>query len=333
MINPHKILQVGKNACPSVIKAAYKVLIKKTHPDHDGGSSEKAAEINEAYRCLTENDYESDIPEFGSYDMIEKIATGGFGETYKVKHRLLKEFACLKLCAYEYSEEMNKVLLEEAKVVWDLRHYSIPAIRDVLMLEDKRLAIITSYIAGPTLVQVIEKIKTRLDPEHVSWILERVINGLAYLHMHGIVHGDIKPHNIIVQPKTHMATMVDFGLSHDKPGIDNKPKGYTEVFSPPEQIEGFKNPKLKRPLLPESDFYALGMTAIYLLNGSIERTQRKELPDFVPAPMRSFLKELTKANLVDRPDPSRINIQAKWQEIRKESFGSTTSGMKPIPGF
>jgi serine/threonine protein kinase len=89
--------------------------------------------------------------------------------------------------------------------MWDLRHYSIPAARDLIQLDDSTMALVMSYIPGPTLAQVIEK-SGRMDAEHVAWISQRILNALMYMHERGIVHGDLKPQNIIIEPAAAVAS-------------------------------------------------------------------------------------------------------------------------------
>ena len=52
---------------------------------------------------------------------------------------------CIKHAHY-ISPEDEKILMEEARAIWDLRHYGIPVMRDILKLEDKSLALVMSYI-------------------------------------------------------------------------------------------------------------------------------------------------------------------------------------------
>lgn len=329
MSDPYAILEVSPRASFTVIKAAYRALMAENHPDHKG-DDERAKQINAAYALLSDDKkrakYDADQKPkngtfIGNYEVLEQIAEGGFGCTYKGRQNLTQELVCIKHCS-EVSAAHDKVLIQEAKSIWDLRHYALPAMRDIHRLDDGSLALIMSYIEGPTLEQVIEKTK-RLDPEHVAWITERTLNALLYLHHHGVVHGDLKPQNIIVQPKTHSVVLVDFGLAVVKPTASTKSLGYTPVFAPPEQIAG-------KPLLPESDFYSLGMCMVYALSGDINATKRRDVPAVTPDPMCRFIKKLVVNDPLSRP---RNELFEEFLEVRKQSFGRGRTGMKPIPGF
>jgi serine/threonine protein kinase len=326
--DPYKTLEVNNRASQVVIKAAYQALIKKHHPDHSG-SEAKAKELNAAYEILSDSTKRKDFDKeandksgtlIGSYRVLESIAEGGFGSTYKGEHIITKDPVCIKHCSM-VSPAHDAILIQEMKSIWDLRHYALPCMRDLQRLDDGSLALIMSYIPGFTLEQIVEK-AGKLEPETTAWIAERIMNALLYLHHHGVIHGDIKPQNVIIQPSTHSVVLVDFGLAMVRPGSSAKSMGYTPVFASPEQIAG-------KVLLPASDYYSLGMLMVYALNAG-KRMDRKEVPDSVPDPMANFIGSLIKKNVLDRPQD---NLFETFSKVRMDSFGRARSGLRDIPGF
>lgn len=324
----YQTLEVHNRATPSVIKAAYHALIKEAHPDKKGNEA-KAKKLNEAYAVLSDDEKRKEYDQsrnnqtglmIGNFEVLEEIAEGGFGRTYKGEHNLTKELVCIKHCSM-ISAEHDAVLIQEARSIWDLRHYALPVMRDLQRLDDGSLALIMSYIPGYTLEQIVEK-AGKLDAETVAWITERILNALLYLHHHGVIHGDIKPQNIIIQPKTHSVVLIDFGLAMVKPGSSNKSLGYTPIFASPEQIAG-------KTLLPASDYYSVGMMMIYALNGG-KRMEKKEVPASVPDPMANFIASLIKKDVLSRPQE---NLFDDFVKVRHDAFGRARSGMKDIPGF
>ena len=323
----YEILQVDRRATDPVIKAAYHALATKVHPDH-GGSRTAFQRVSEAYETLSDEvkrkayDKRDIGTVIGNYKVLNLIAEGGFGSTYKGEHVITEEPVCIKHCS-EVSAAHDAVLIGEAKAIWDLRHHALPAVRDMHRLEDGSLALIMSYIPGPTLHQIIEKVR-KLDAETVAWITERILNALLYLHHRGVIHGDIKPQNIIVQPEIHMVSLVDFGLSVVKPSGKSKAAGYTPVFAPPEQIAG-------KTLLPESDFYSLGMVMLFALSGgNLKAVERQEVPSSTPEEMCKFIKRLVTRDVLARPSGDLFD---EFREIRQKAFGRARTGMKPIPGL
>lgn len=325
----YELLEISPRARREVIDAAYKALAQIYHPDRTG-DDRVSKSIGEAYQTLKDEKarkkYDRDLGKgvgkvIGSYRILEEIAEGGFGKTYRGEHVMLGTPVCIKH-ASRVSPQDEAILVEEAKAIWDLRHYAIPSIREILKLEDGSLALVMSYIPGPTLDQLLEKHKS-LDAETVCWITERVLNALRYLHFHGVVHGDVKPQNVIVQPDKHMVVLVDYGLSLIRPAADSMAKGYTPFYAPPEQVAGMT-------LLPESDFYSLGMTMIAALGGDLGR---KRVPEDLPDPVCAFVRRLVAHDILDRPRWDNEDLIEELQTVRKRAFGRTSSFGKKIAGL
>lgn len=323
-MDPYKILEVSGNASPEVIHASYHALVKKFSNDEV-----RLRKLNEANELLGDSDKRKKFDNkkstkgkiVGEYKIIEEIAEGGFGKTYKAEHIATGCPVCIKH-ASEVSDTDTEMLIEEARAVWDLRHWGIPAMRNVLKMPDESLALVMSYVPGPTLAQILEMpdYKDGLDPEHVAWITERCLNILKYLHLNGVVHGDIKPQNIIIQPKHHTVVLIDYGLSRVRPTPKDGAKGYTPYFAAPEQIEG------KVPL-PETDFYGLGMSMIFALGGDVERIK---VPETTPDALCALIKRFLKRDVLSRPNWHSEDLCETIQKVRKESFGRKVSHMKPL---
>ena len=330
----YRKIQVHPKADPAVIDAAYKALLKLHAPRAIGDDDRIARELGEAHVILSDtrarrhyDDYQKTLvgikKPMGPYRIVSKIAQGGFGTTYKAEHTRFGKgkFSCIKDCS-EISAHANRILEEECGAIWDLRHFGLPIMRDLLTLEDGSHALVSSWIDGPTLQQVVER-NGRMDPEHVAWITDRVLNTLSYLHHHQVLHGDIKPQNMIIEPKSHIVVLIDYGLSVVKPTATSGSKGHTELFSPPEQVEG------KGPLVPGSDFYSLGMTMLYALGGN-RSIERKEVPVEVPKAMRDFIIKLIVRDVLGRPRYAH-ELFEEFQKVRVVSFGRDHSNMKPLP--
>ncbi|MBI2672918.1 protein kinase, partial [Candidatus Woesearchaeota archaeon] len=232
-----------------------------------------------------------------------------------------EEPVCIKHAHY-VSPQDEEIIRKEAKAIWDLRHHSLPAMRDMFRMDDGSFALVMSYIPGPTLEQIIQK-NGKLDSEHVAWISERALSALWYLHLNGVVHGDVKPQNIIVQPESHAMVLVDYGLAAVKPSSNTKAIGYTPYFASPEQEKGC-------PLVPESDFYSLGMTMIYALGGDVGK---KRVPSNVPDALRDFIADLIVHDVNSRPNWEKANLIEQLADVRTKAFGRRRSSMAKIPNF
>jgi serine/threonine protein kinase len=317
-------LGLTEKASDEVIRAAYRALARKYQSD-----SRRLRIVNAANDVLADHDKKKEYDAkrgrpvgdvVGDYRIIREIAEGGFGKTYHAEHRTAGKPVCIKK-AINLTAEDEALLLEEAQIIWDLRHWGIPAIRDLIRFPDNALGLVMSYVPGPTLAQLVtDKYADGLDPEHVAWITERILNILKYLHMHGVVHGDVKPQNVIVQTEMHTVTLVDYGLSEIKPTSKDESKGYTEYFAAPEAIDG------KTPI-PESDLFGLGMTMIYMLGGDVANIR---VPSTTPEPMAKFIKELIRREPLRRPRVWQEDLCETIKQVREEAFGRVASSMKPL---
>ncbi len=328
--NYYDVLEVSPRARPGVISSAYKVLIDEYRPESGEEDKRVTVLLEEAKDTLLNpkkrEEYDKSRTSLvgkvvGGYRIIEKIADGGFGTTYRGEQIQLGAPVCLKH-GHFISPQDEKLLMEEAAAIWDLRHYSLPTMRDFFKIEDGSPVLVMSYVPGLNLEQIVSKVGG-LDSEHVCWIAERCLSALKYLHYNGVVHGDVKPRNIIVQPDTHTIVLVDFGLSVIRPSVDSKSKGYTPSYAAPEQVKG-------NPLLPESDLYSLAVTMIYALGGDIEA---KRVPSSVPDSLCDFIKKLLVRDVLNRPNWQKEDLCETISKIRQKEFGRKGSNMKPIKGL
>lgn len=333
--NPYAVLQVSPRADDVVIRAAYRALALEHSVDR-GGNEARARDINAAFQLLSDADRRKAYDKahqpgegsvVGNYRITREIAVGGFGTTYEAEHVITGGKACLKHCL-RVSDEYNGVLVQEALALWDLAHFSLPAMRDMIKLDDGSLVLAMTFMKGLTVEEIVRKIG-RMEAIDVAWIVERVLNALLYLHFHGVVHGDLKPQNVIVNDEVHAAYLIDFGLANVRPTGADRAHGFTEDFSPPEQIASAYD-RARRPLVPASDLYSLGMLMIFMLGGGMDAVKKALVPSNVPAPMQAFIKSLIARDPMARPQEEVFDL---FKQVRLESFGKARSGMRRIPGL
>lgn len=246
----------------------------------------------------------------GNYHVGKLISKGGFAYIYHAQHMVLEELACVKQTKTD-SKDHGELLRQEAKILWRLNeHHSIPHSKDFMRIKDGSHVMIMDYIDGKTLDSSIPD-GTRMHPEDVCSITERLLEALFYCHYKGVIHSDIKPGNVIVEPKKRDIKLIDFGLSVYKPKSSTKPLGYTEAFVAPEILEG-------KPPVPETDLYGAGIVMLYALGGN---PLTKDLPADIPIPIKDFCNALLRYNPMDRPNWEKVNLVKALSDVRQEVFG------------
>ncbi len=251
----------------------------------------------------------------GNYHVLKQISAGGCGITLLGEHVLLKEKVCLKLEGTGLPE-MQKLFREEARLLWNLSHESLPAVKDYIETTvggDFVQCIVMNYVEGVSLETEVEK-RGFIDDEHICWIIQRILLALHYLHFHNIVHCDIKPANIIINTPVHLATLVDFGLSIARPEQKSRANGGTEFFMPPEFPAG-------RPPIPESDIYSLGMTAIFLSGGCIGSGNP---PNDMHPELAAFFGRMIRHDPTKRPGGALL-LHDELAKLRQKIFGRTST--------
>ena len=247
---------------------------------------------------------------FKDFTITKVIGEGSFGRTYLAHHSLLGTKVCLKLLL---AEEEGDLFREEATLLAKVRHHLLPSLMGYWEEDDSKV-IALSFLTGSPLDQV-----SPIHDEHICWILDRILEALSYLHYASddpdydrrIIHGDIKPANILLNPREHEAYLVDFGLASQG---RLQAKGGTALFLAPEILRG------EMPL-PSSDLFALGRTAIHMAGGHVHTSQP-------PADMHPLLVQWIDCLVAH--DPSRrfqTADEARIQlfNLREAAFGRTST--------
>lgn len=261
----------------------------------------------------------------GNYEIVRQIGEGGFAYTYLARHTLLGTYACLKQ-NIELDPEDREILLKEAKMLYNLDFYCLATVRDVIELDDESIVVVMRFVDGAELYKLKEEMYPGgIDPEAVCWMTQRLLETMRYLHSESIVHGDIKPQNIILAESrkypgfaSHAAWLVDFGLATLRPKRMTRCPGYTPAFAAPEQLAG-------KPPIPETDVYGLGATMIHTLGGDIGSMT---MPDSVPRRMQEYFSRMVVRQPLRRPSDLG-KLQRELSDMRQKLFGSRASG-KPL---
>jgi serine/threonine-protein kinase len=244
----------------------------------------------------------------GAYKVLKQISEGAFGRTFLGQHSLLGTKVCLK--QEKTGDPTYKQLFEaEARLLWDIRHVSLPTLKDYYDAPEYGQVMAMSFIEGDDLEDLVLK-RGAIDDEHICWILQRVLDALSYLHHRRVIHCDIKPQNIILDIPAHNAVLVDFGLYVADPDARTQPKGGTAFYLPPEFLLGL-------PPLPAADLYSLGMTAVRMSGGDI---RTGVLPKDMHPDLAAFIGGMIRRDPMARPQAAGP-LNDALSALRKKVFG------------
>ncbi len=150
------------------------------------------------------------IPEtLGKYRIIEFLGSGSFGTVYFAEDTILKKNVALKV--QPYRAEKGKELIEEARILFELNHENIVRFFNVEIIEDK-IVLVMEPVKGFTLREVIEK-DAPMRYQDAFAIVKEILKALEYAHSKGLLHGDIKPENVLISAETGKVKLADFGLA------------------------------------------------------------------------------------------------------------------------
>ncbi|XP_047999676.1 LIM domain kinase 1 [Leguminivora glycinivorella] len=149
---------------------------------------------------------------FRACDLLqgELLGSGFFGEVYKVTHRETGEVMVLKQL-YRLDEGAQRNFLKEVAVLRSLSHPNVLRFIGVLY-RDKRLHLVTEYVAGGTLYNLIQDTSIELSWTERVRLARDVAGGVGYLHRMNVIHRDLNSHNCLVR-EDKTVIVADFGLA------------------------------------------------------------------------------------------------------------------------
>jgi eukaryotic-like serine/threonine-protein kinase len=202
--------------------------------------------------------------------------------------------------------EARRRFFEEARTAAGLRHPGVVAIYD---LDETTRTLVMEYVPGGTLRRLLDG--GALPATVVAMLARALLDALGYVHARGIVHGDVKPSNLLLRRPLSDAeapvVIADFGIAHLAGSAlrPDAPAG-TPLYLAPEQFRG-------APSSPATDLYALGAILRELLAGrpmrrhadlTGQRFEAPALPDRRPPDvpeLADLVRRLTATDPAARP--------------------------------
>ena len=268
------------------------------------------------------------------FQLAERLGKGGMGSVYRALDTSLQRYVAVKLLHTrqlgDHESDVNKVL-QEAITQARLNHPNVVTIYYVGRDEDNPFFAM-ELLDGHTLQESLRA--GPLPHDEVLCIAAQIVSALEHATRFGIVHGDIKPANLL-RSQDGTIKLSDFGLASSLESLPNSSLSGTPNYLAPESLDGGTN-------TAQSDIYALGVTLFELTFGRLpfqlrgttlrerletHRTAAIEFPEpwpkAVPAAWRGVLAHLMQKNPQDR--------YATYAHVREElerfqPLGSTPAG-------
>ncbi|MDX1357800.1 MAG: Stk1 family PASTA domain-containing Ser/Thr kinase [Clostridia bacterium] len=196
------------------------------------------------------------------YELLELIGSGGMGHVYKAKDNKLDRTVAVKILKEEYldDEEFVERFHNEAQAAAKLSHSNIVAVFDVGVDRDMHF-IVMELIEGVILSDYVKKME-KLPHEEVFSVSIQIARALVHAHKNGIVHRDIKPHNVLLS-KDGVAKVADFGIAKAATArtftLSGKTVGSVHYISPEQARGGYVDAR--------ADLYSLGAVMYEMLTG------------------------------------------------------------------
>ena len=199
------------------------------------------------------------------YEIMEQIGMGGMARVFRaLDHRLNRQVA-VKILREDLAEdaELRRRFHEESQAVAMLSHPNIVAVYDVSRSSDLEY-IVMELIDGITLKQYMQKKGNKLNWREALHFITQIVKALGHAHSRGIIHRDIKPHNIMVL-RDGSVKVADFGIARVASGghstLTQEALGSVHYISP-EQARGSH-------IDARSDLYSAGVVLYEMITGRL----------------------------------------------------------------
>lgn len=243
----------------------------------------------------------------GLYRLMEKLGEGGMGEVWRARHQLLARPCAIKLIRPELLGEKNREAATErfrleARSIARLSSPNTVRLYDFGVSESGSFYFVMELLTGMDLASLVQQFGP-MEPERAIYVLRQACRSLGEAHAAGLLHRDIKPHNLYLSRlglDCDVLKVLDFGLvkslSDDTAQVTAAGMlNGTPAYMPPERVTGGAADE-------RSDIYSLGCVAYWMLTGR---------PVFTGDPMAAMVHHARTApeppsKVTDRPIPEHL---------------------------
>ncbi|HTU98698.1 MAG TPA: Stk1 family PASTA domain-containing Ser/Thr kinase [Solirubrobacteraceae bacterium] len=199
----------------------------------------------------------------GRYRVVSRLGSGGMADVFLAEDQQLGRKVALKLLHHRFAQDPDFVerFRREAQAAAGLQHPNVVSVYDRGSFDDTYY-IAMEYLPGRSLKALIRQ-EAPLDPLRAIDITIQILKAARFAHRRGVIHRDLKPHNVIVDDSGH-AKVTDFGIARAG-ASDMTETGSimgTAQYLSPEQAQG-------RAVNAASDLYSVGVVLYEMLTGRV----------------------------------------------------------------
>jgi eukaryotic-like serine/threonine-protein kinase len=207
----------------------------------------------------------------GRYRLLGKVGEGGVGTVYKAEHLWMRRPVAIKFLHRKVtsSAEVVKRFAREARLSGQIQNPHCVSVFDFARAPDGTFYLVMEYIHGESLRDLFRREKA-ISLSRAAPIFEQLITALGAAHMVGIVHRDVKPENVMLQPDgdSYFVKILDFGIARRWTAFSDASRDLTvpgrtlgtPEYMAPEQAMG-------QSLDGRADLYAVGCLLFEALAG------------------------------------------------------------------
>ncbi|UCC31832.1 MAG: protein kinase, partial [Phycisphaerales bacterium] len=230
------------------------------------------------------------------YRIVGLLGKGGMGEVYRADDLKLRQPVALKFLPPELANDPRRLerFHNEVRVARQVSHPNVCRVYDIGEVDGEHF-ISMEYVDGEDLASLIRRIG-RLPRDKATQIGRQLCAGLAAAHERGVLHRDLKPHNVMIDGRGKVR-ITDFGLAGFAADFAEDGKDVaagTPAYTAPEQLAG-------KEVTTRSDIYSLGLVLYHMFTGrpAFKANTRQELRR-----LHNEALVTTPASIVDDLDPA-----------------------------
>ncbi|HEX6050527.1 MAG TPA: protein kinase [Gemmatimonadaceae bacterium] len=199
------------------------------------------------------------------YIVKRELGKGGMGSVFLARHRTAGHDVAIKVISSKYIADADALsrFEREARLMARIRHPNIVHQYELRRLRGGHVALVMQYVRGESLITILRR-RGKLRFDECTQILRDIGLALEHAHANGIIHRDVKPHNILIDADKGVALLSDFGIAKATQGdAEVTATGMaigTPAYMAPEQIDN-------AAVDGRADLYSLGVVGWEMLSG------------------------------------------------------------------